>query len=119
VVYVPGDPGLVEDQQAVGPIEHASHLLDQDIERHASKPAIGVIQQMQAPYAENVAGCLQFTRADVCQILTRAQGGCLAARVAQDVDTGSTIEQGGDDPAKSERLVVGMGHDGENPAERG
>ena len=118
VVRVAGDPGVIEDQHAIGMNSgrHPSGVSGQLARRDGPESAVRVIQQHYCGYAEFAAGLPQFLLPDAAQIgAVLVQGGRLAAGVAKDVHRRAARRHPVEYRAESERLIVGMRDDDKRP----
>jgi hypothetical protein len=114
---MPGDPGVVEDEQAASPmpIRGGDHMAGQLGRREAGQPAVRVAEQGDAGRAEFGGRLPDFLLSRMAQVRVRlVQRGRLAVRVAQDVHRCARRGQLADHSAEAEALVVGMRDHGQH-----
>jgi hypothetical protein len=111
VVGMPGDPGVVEDEQAADAAAGGCRgSVGRQLGRVCSgQLAVGVVQQGHAGRAELGSGLAEFCLPGAVQVgAGLVKRGRLPVRVAQDVDRRAARHQRVDDGAQPEALVVGV-----------
>jgi hypothetical protein len=114
VVWVTGDAGVVEDEQAVWPVADSQPygMGGQLRRRDAGEPIVGIAEQGNAGCGQLGAGVPQFRFAFGVQVgAVLVQRRRLAVGVAQDVRGSTCGRHVADDRAEPEGLVVGVRHD--------
>ncbi len=122
VIGVAGDATGVEHQHPVDAPSprHGGDLAGEHLLRDGGKTAVGMVTQVDVSNAEQRGGRAQLGDADLVQVAGHAaQRRCLPVGEAQHADLGAGIVEGVQQATQTERLVIGVGDDREDPSPGG